>query len=235
MEWCPVRSRGTLKMPQSAAWHDGMMPQSAAWPLEPDAYLVHNSRYAHCTYSRAPPSPALHNSGYSSPLTLLRMLSLSPHTCVSSLMVFVRVLHIGIEWSKPMGAQRVLFMRIEYIRFYHVIWGVPRYHIMLLNMQYQLSLSLDMWIGNCHFKNSHTELSCPLCGRVDDSQEHVLVCSVLMKNISCVASGTVEHNHIFHSDVTKQSAVTRTFLNLWKSREKMIKKGCHPQVVTQVI
>ena len=22
----PVRGRGTLKMPQSAAWHDGMMP-----------------------------------------------------------------------------------------------------------------------------------------------------------------------------------------------------------------
>jgi hypothetical protein len=30
----PVRSRGTLKMPQSAAWHGEMMAQSAAWPLK---------------------------------------------------------------------------------------------------------------------------------------------------------------------------------------------------------
>jgi hypothetical protein len=26
----PVRGRGTLNMPQSAAWQDGMMPQSSA-------------------------------------------------------------------------------------------------------------------------------------------------------------------------------------------------------------
>ena len=51
----PVRGRGTLKMPQSAAWHDGMMPQSAAWPLEPELYLVHNSRYAHAVGHPSPP------------------------------------------------------------------------------------------------------------------------------------------------------------------------------------
>ena len=86
-----------------------------------------------------------------------------------------------------------------------------------------------------NFKNSHTELSCPLCGLVDDSQEHVLVCSALMKDTSFVASGAVKYSYIFHSDVTKQSAVARIFLTLWNSRKKMIKKGCHPQVVAHVI
>ena len=79
-----------------------------------------------------------------------------------------------------------------------------------------------------NFKNSYTELSCPLCARDDDSQEHVLVCTVLLKNTSFVASGTVEYSHIFHSDVSKQSAITRIFLSLWNSRKKIIKKGCPP-------
>ena len=87
-----------------------------------------------------------------------------------------------------------------------------------------------------NFKNSYTELTCPLCARDDDNQEHVLVCSVLLKNTSFVASGTVEYSHIFHSDVSKQSAITRMFLNLWNARKKIINKGCHPQqVVAHVI
>ena len=87
-----------------------------------------------------------------------------------------------------------------------------------------------------NFKNSYTDLSCPLCARADDSQEHVLLCSVLMKNTSFVVSGAVEYFHIFHSDVGKQSAITRIFLHLWTSRKKIIKKRCHPQqVVAHVI
>ena len=86
-----------------------------------------------------------------------------------------------------------------------------------------------------NFKNSHTDLSCPLCAQVDDTQEHVLMCSALMKDTYFVASGTVKYSDIFHSDVTKQAAVSRIFQTLWNSRRKIIKKGSHPPDVAHVI
>ena len=86
-----------------------------------------------------------------------------------------------------------------------------------------------------NFKNSHADISCPLCFQEDDDQEHVLVCSALLKDTSLMADGTDKYSNIFHSDVTKQAAATRIFLSLWNSRRKIIKKGsCGPSDLTLV-
>ena len=48
-----------------------------------------------------------------------------------------------------------------------------------------------------NFKNSYTDLSCPLCARDDDSQEHVLECPQLLKNQNSPRINNMLYLHIF--------------------------------------
>jgi hypothetical protein len=75
-----------------------------------------------------------------------------------------------------------------------------------------------------NFRNSHAEISCPLCKDAEDNQQHVLQCPLLVTNQLVMANGGIVYDHIYHGDVKKQSDVTRVFMDLWKIRKKMTKK-----------
>ena len=88
--------------------------------------------------------------------------------------------------------------------------------------KFLFQLRLRMLNVKTNFRNSVTDLSCPLCKHEEDTQKHLLRCPFLSTNQPVLSNP--EYAHIFDSDVNKQINITRIFMGLWKMRKKMVKK-----------
>ena len=75
-----------------------------------------------------------------------------------------------------------------------------------------------------NFRNSHADISCPLCKDAEDNQQHVLKCPLLVTNQLVLVNSGIVYDHIYQGDVKKQSDVTRVFMDFWKIRKKKTKK-----------
>ena len=74
-----------------------------------------------------------------------------------------------------------------------------------------------------NFRNKYPDTICPVCkGDLKDTQEHVLVCSVLNHDRNMIVKSPVVFSWIFGTDVVKQSEVTRLFQYLWNLRTKFL-------------
>ena len=88
--------------------------------------------------------------------------------------------------------------------------------------KFLFQVRLRMLNVKTNFRNSLTDLSCPLCKHEEDTQKHLLRCPFLSTNQPVLSNP--EYTHIFNSDVNKQINITRIFMGLWKMRKKMVKK-----------
>ena len=87
-----------------------------------------------------------------------------------------------------------------------------------------------------NFRNHHSDLCCPLCGTSEDDQKHNLECSVLLQNITDVATEKTNYDDIYVNNISKQVKILRIFMKLWKKKKNLMKQGWHPQnIVSQVI
>ena len=79
---------------------------------------------------------------------------------------------------------------------------------------------------NCkaNFKNKfkETDTLCPLCSREEDTQQHMMVCTELVKNLKSekLAKGKIQYDHIY-KDEKKQMEVTELFKELIEVRNKL--------------
>ena len=90
--------------------------------------------------------------------------------------------------------------------------------------KFLFQLRMRMIDVKINFRNSHAEISCPLCEDVEDTQQHVLKCPFLVTNQLVMASSGIAYDHIYQDDVQKQSDVTRVFMEFWKIRKRKTKK-----------
>ena len=71
------------------------------------------------------------------------------------------------------------------------------------------------------YKNDTT---CRLCLTQSESQQHILACSEILKDLNIVSDSQIEYDDIFSPDVSRQIAVTKLFESLYNQRCKLLKK-----------
>ena len=78
----------------------------------------------------------------------------------------------------------------------------------------------------CNFKNSYSDLTCPVCNDSNyrDSQLHILQCKTLLNGENFLVKKQISYNDIYSSDVTKQSTVVQLFEELLSKRRKIEKE-----------
>ena len=75
----------------------------------------------------------------------------------------------------------------------------------------------------CNFKNSYSDLTCPVCNNSNrqDSQLHILQCKTLLDGENILVKKQISYNDIYSSDVTKQSTVVQLFEDLLSKRRRI--------------
>ena len=75
----------------------------------------------------------------------------------------------------------------------------------------------------CNFKNSYSDLTCPVCkdSNHQDSQLHILQCKTLLNGENILVKKQISYNDIYSCDVTKQSTVVQLFENLLSKRRRI--------------
>ena len=97
----------------------------------------------------------------------------------------------------------------------------------LNNKQKKLLFSLKSRMVDVHenykqrYKNDTT---CRLCLTQSESQQHILTCSEILKDINIVSYNQLEYDDIFSPDVSKQISVTRLFESLYNHRCVLLKR-----------
>ena len=74
-----------------------------------------------------------------------------------------------------------------------------------------------------NFSGSYSDLKCPLCKLVEDSQEHLLECPKLTEEEEMVET-IPEYNDVFVGNFAQKVEVTRIMISKYKKRRNLIKK-----------
>ena len=73
------------------------------------------------------------------------------------------------------------------------------------------------------------DLSCPVCGLHPDTLPALLTCPVLKAELLTTADySQIQHDDIFSSDILKQNAVTKIYIQLLEKREKILNPDEEP-------
>ena len=97
----------------------------------------------------------------------------------------------------------------------------------LNNKQKQLLFSLKsrmVDVRENYKQRNKNDTTCRLCLAQSESQQHIVTCSEILKDIHIVSDNQIEYEDIFSPDVSKQISVTRLFESLYNHRCELLKK-----------
>ena len=69
-----------------------------------------------------------------------------------------------------------------------------------------------------NFRNKYSCTLCPLCGLVEDSQQHLFECKIMLN----YHTPTTQHDDVYSNDAESLLAVAKDLENLVKIREELI-------------
>ena len=55
------------------------------------------------------------------------------------------------------------------------------------------------------FRNKYSDLSCPVCKLNEDTQQHVMECTILQSRRKIMVSDITRYSHLFSEEIEKQS------------------------------
>ena len=56
-----------------------------------------------------------------------------------------------------------------------------------------------------NFRNKYSDLSCPVCKLNEDTQQHVMECTILQSRRKIMVSDITKYSHLFSEEIEKQS------------------------------
>ena len=74
-----------------------------------------------------------------------------------------------------------------------------------------------------NFRNKYSDISCPVCKLTEDTQQHVMECTILLSRSNIMVSDMTRYSHIFSEDIEKQKVALQTFKSFCNDRKDYLK------------
>ena len=74
-----------------------------------------------------------------------------------------------------------------------------------------------------NLRNKYNDLSCHVCKLTDDTQQHVMECTILLSRSNIMVSDMTRYSHIFSEDIEKHKVAIETFKAFWNDRKEYLK------------
>ena len=87
-----------------------------------------------------------------------------------------------------------------------------------------------------NYKGQYTDsdILCPLCGKDEDNQPHLLVCEELPEQDALVTH-TPEYSQLFGDSLDEMNQISRILENQFRKRKSKLKWDVSPHLVSHVI